>query len=216
MRRYTSALIDTFNDLHIKRFKNDGTVDNDYIVPVKFGSAQKAFTLSEDDFSKYRESKYNIVPRIALSFDGMSRASERDTNKLNKTIKFHSDEKTLTYSFNSVSWTMDFTLSILADTFTDLTMIIEQIVPMFNPTYSLKMKDLDFHDEYRNVPLRLSGVSTNLDIDLSMDDDIRFVTAELNLSIDANLYPPIKDGKIINHVILNLYDGVEPIPKGDL
>jgi hypothetical protein len=119
--------------------------------------------------------------------------------------------------YNSVSYNFDYTISILSDSFTELTMLLEQIIPMFNPTYSIKIKEMDFQTEYRSVPLRLNDVSVDLDMDLGMDDDIRFVNATLSLSIDANLYPPIKDGKIINHVITNLYDDFSKItPKGEL
>lgn len=216
-RRYTSAILDTFNDMHIVRFNDDGTVDRDVTVPITFASRQKAFELTADDFSKYREQKYNVIPRISLSFDGLSKSAEKETNKLNKTIKFNDDGKTLTYTYNSVSYSFEYTISILSDSFTELTMLLEQIIPMFNPTYSIKIKEMDFQTEYRSVPLRLNDVSVDLDMDLGMDDDIRFVNATLSLSIDANLYPPIKDGKIVNHVITNLYDDVSKItPKGEL
>lgn len=216
-RRYTSAILDTFNDMHIVRFNDDGAVDRDVTVPITFASRQKAFELTADDFSKYREQKYNVIPRISLSFDGLSKSAEKETNKLNKTIKFNDDGKTLTYTYNSVSYSFDYTISILSDSFTELTMLLEQIIPMFNPTYSIKIKEMDFQTEYRSVPLRLNDVSVDLDMDLGMDDDIRFVNATLSLSIDANLYPPIKDGKIVNHVITNLYGDVSKIiPKGEL
>jgi hypothetical protein len=216
LRRYTAALKDTFNDIHVKRFSETNIEESDYIVPISFASAQKAYTLTDDDYTKYRESKYNVLPRMALSFDGMSKAPERDTNKLNKTLKINDDGKNITYTYNSVAWTFDFTLHILADTFTDLTMIVEQIVPMFNPTYTLKIKDIEFHSEYTNIPVKINEVSWNLDTDLSMDDNIRLVTAEISLSLNGNLYPPIKDGKIINHVIANVYNGFDPSPKGEL
>jgi hypothetical protein len=203
--------------MHIVRFHDDGTIDRDVTVPITFASKQKAFELTADDFSKYREQKYNVIPRISLSFDGLSKSAEKETNKLNKTMKFNEDGKTLTYTYNSVSYNFDYTISILSDSFTELTMLLEQIIPMFNPTYSIKIKEMDFQTEYRSVPLRLNDVSVDLDMDLGMDDDIRFVNATLSLSIDANLYPPIKDGKIINHVITNLYDDFSKItPKGEL
>jgi hypothetical protein len=203
--------------MHVVRFNDDGTVGRDVTIPITFASKQKAFELTSDDFAKYREQKYNVLPRLSLSFDGMSKAAEKETNKLNKVMKFNADGKTLTYTYNSVSWNFDFTVSILTDSFTELTMLVEQIVPMFNPTYSIKIKDMDFQEEYRSVPLRLNDVSWDLDMDLSMDDDIRFCNATLSLSIDANLYPPIKDGKIVNHVITNLYDDLSKItPKGEL
>jgi hypothetical protein len=215
IRRYTSAILDTFNDMHITRFNNDGTIDKDVIIPIGFASKQKSFAFTDDDYTKYRESKYNVIPRIALSFDGMSRASEKETNKLNKSQKFNEDGKTLTYTYNSVSWSLEYTISILTDSFTDLTMLVEQIIPLFNPTYSIKIKDMDFHTDFRSVPLRLNDVSLDLDVDLGMDDDIRFCTATLSLSIDANIYPPIRDGKIVNHVITNLYDNIDKV-KGIL
>jgi len=215
IRRYTAAILDSFNDIHIKRFKPDGTVDNDYIVPIKFGSAQKAFMLSEDDFMKYREAKYNVLPRISLSFDGMTKANNRETNKLNQ-VMFLDNNSNLKYTYNSVSYNLEYSLNILTDTFTDLTIILEQIIPLFNPTYNLKIKDMDFHDEYRIAPLRLTGISTELDVDLTMDDDIRLCSGIISFSIDANLFPPIKDSKIIYHIRTNFYDGYEEIPKGNL
>jgi hypothetical protein len=217
IRRYTAAILDTFNDMHIVRFKDDGTVDRDVTIPITFATKQKAFEMTSDDFTKFREQKYNVLPRLSLSFDGLTKSPERETNKLNKTMKFNDDRQTMTYTYNSVSYSFDFTIYILTDSFTELTMLIEQIVPMFNPTYSIMIKDMDFLNDYRSVPLRLNDITTDLDMDLGMDDDIRLCNATLTFSIDANLYPPIKDGKIVNHVITNLYDDISKIiPKGEL
>ena len=208
IKRYTSAMLSLFNDIHIVRTDENGVVERDSVVPIKFASTQKAYTLADEDYDQLRESNYNVLPRFSLGISGMTAGKERDTNKLNKIGKLDvstdPNEKAI-WSYNSVAYNIDFELSILAKTFTDLTIIIEQILPMFNPTYNMKFRDLDFHEEYRTVPIRLNGVDMDLDVDLDLDGDVRFVTATMSLTVEANLYPSIKESKLIHHVDAKLH-----------
>ena len=205
IRRYTSALLDLFNDIHIVTYDetDPSVVTRDTIVPIKFASTQKAFQLEESEYQRLQSSDYNVLPRFSLAINSLSKTPEKQTNKQNKVEVENfvdANNKSMKWTYNSVVYDLGFDLNIIARTFTDLTIIIEQILPMFNPTYPLKIKDLTFHDKYRTVPIKLEGVEMDLDVDLAIDDNIRFVNATLSFSISTNIYPPIKE-----HVNVNLH-----------
>jgi hypothetical protein len=209
IRRYVAAMTDLFNDIHIVQYDDvDPTiVTRDTVVPIRFSSTQKAHTFKESEYEKMQADDYNVLPRFSLGLSTLERKAESDTNKHNKVERqdfTDPNNKKMTWTYNSVSYNLNFELNILAKTFTDLTIIVEQILPMFNPSYPLKFKDMEFHDTYRTIPVKLNDVSFDLDVDLDFDSDVRFVNANLSFTIESNLYPPIKDSKIIEHLQVNL------------
>ena len=90
-KSYTIALLNAFNEL--KYFIPKRVVDENgnivYIdefirVPIKFGSYEK-YSAYEDISPELLQSRnYNFLPRMVLSFEGMSRATDRQTGKYNK------------------------------------------------------------------------------------------------------------------------------------
>ena len=202
-KKYTTSLLNVFNDIEIPRYNKDGTVLKVINVPIVFSSRERAVQLIESDYEKYGQSQ-NVLPKMALSLNSIDKSPNRDTNKYNKKIYYDENNKPKSYQINSVSYNFSYTLHILARTMSDLTMIIEQILPLFRPTYNIRLKELDYQEETTSVPIELGGVSFDLPVDLSEDDDIRIISADIELTLRGNMYLPIKDTGVIEHIITNI------------
>lgn len=199
IRKYTVALLDTFGDIEIPRYNEDGELIKIINVPITFSSRERAVQLVEQDYAT-NNGNVNILPRLALSLDSMNKATNRDTNKSKKINITTKDNNTYSLSYNSVSYDFMFTLHILARTMSDLTMIVEQILPQFRPTLNIRLQELDFINDDASIPINFDGISFDFPIDTDIDSDIRTLTADLSLTMRGNLYLPLKDAKIVKEV----------------
>jgi hypothetical protein len=207
IKNYTLALLDLFNDIHVPRFKKDGDKLHDIVVPIKFGNRDKAYMLSEYDIDNLHNGNINILPRMVLQFDSMSKAPDRDTNKLSKINKrkVGNDSAALLYNYhyNAVAYDFNYTIFIACRTFTDATIIIEQIAPMFRPDITLKIQELDIQEKPTSVPVQIEDFSFTLPEDMS-EDDIRIIEVEFPVSVKGNMYLPITDAEVIKEIEVNI------------
>jgi len=207
IKNYTVALLDMFSDIHIPRYSSDGEKFDDIIVPIKFGNREKAYMLSEHDLENLHTGNVNTLPRMVLAFDSMSKAQDRDTNKnakINKR-KIGDDPTKLMYEYhyNAVAYDFNFTIFIATRTFTDATIIIEQIAPMFRPDITLKIQELDIQDKPTSVPVSLGDFNIELPEDMG-EDEIRIIQVDFPITLKGNLYLPIKDAEIIKEIEVNM------------
>ncbi len=207
IKNYTIALLDLFSDIHIPRYSKTGELLEDIIVPIKFGSKEKAYELSKNDLENIHNGNVNMLPRMALSFESMNKAQERDTNKLHKINKnkIGTDPASLMYEyhFNGVAYDFNFVLYIATRTFTDATIIIEQIAPMFRPDLTMKIQELDIQDKPTSIPVSISDFGITLPEETG-EDEIRIIEVDLPLILKGNLYLPIKNIGVIDGVKVNM------------
>ena len=207
IKNYTIALLDLFNDIHVPRYNSDGERIKDITIPIKFGGRDKAYLLSEYDIDNINNGNVNVLPRMVLQFDSMSKAQDRDTNKLSKINKrkIGSDPSSLMYEYhyNARAYDFSFTLFIATRTFTDATIIVEQIAPMFRPDVSLKIQELDIQDEPTTVPVSIDDFSFTLPEDMT-EDEIRIIEVEVPITLKGNLYLPITDAGVIKELEINM------------
>jgi hypothetical protein len=55
-----------------------------------------------------------------------------------------------------------------------------------------------------NGLFELGGITYEYPIDTGTDDDVRIITADIDLVLRGNLYLPIKDANVIEHVYANI------------
>jgi len=207
IRNFTIALLDLFNNIHVPRFNSSGDKLHDIVVPIKFGGRDKAYMLSEHDMDNIHNGNVNVLPRMVLQFDGMSKAPDRDTNKLSKINKrkIGSDPTSLLYNYhyNAVAYDFNYTVFIACRTFTDATIIVEQIAPMFRPDITLKIQELDIQEKPTSVPVQIDDFAFTLPEDMG-EDEIRIIEVEFPVSVKGNLYLPITEAGVIKAVEVNM------------
>lgn len=200
IRKYTLGLLDTFNNLQVQRTMSDGSLSYK-TVPITFGTRDKAFTMTQMDIEQWKNNNYNVLPRMSLAWTSMNKEQKRDTNKLH-TINKNVNGKVLTFQYNAVAFTFNFELSIATRGMNELTMLIEQIAPHFNPTYNLRILELDIQEEPSTVPVHLNNIELDINNNIGQDDDIRILGAVVHLEVRGNLYQPFTDSNMIENVRL--------------
>lgn len=194
-KKYTKALLDIFNNIQVKRYIDD-TNTKLITVPITFSSKDAALRFNEIETEQLLSGNYNILPRMSLALVDMTRNTEIQTSKY-ETISITNEQGgKISYQLNCVPYDYTFSLSICARSLTDLTSIMEQILPFFNPTYTIRIRELDWLSEPTSIPVEI--LSTTFDLPEDYEGlDIRIVSAEIQLKLKGNIYPPVKEGAII-------------------
>jgi len=187
-RTYTLALLDLFSSIKHYIEKDDGSLGEE-VIPIQFGNYEKSVIL-EDIRSK--DTNRNVLPRMVLSFEGMTRASYRSLNKNHKfSMKvMHEGRQVLRYTPNSTPYDFQFKLLIQARGMNQAFQIVEQILPKFRPSVEINIQELPLFDETTKTQVLISDPTFDINDEME-DEDINIINISIDITIRGNLYLPI-------------------------
>ena len=192
IRKYTLALLSTFNNLKIENKLSDGTIQTQNI-PINFANKEKSSIFSELDTKQIQQGNTSFLPRASLSISSIVKQEARTTNKYVKINTSNGD-----FTFNAVPYEFAFELEIQCRGMNEASMIIEQIATKFNPVYSLRINEVPNQTEPTTIQVQL------LDIDMIADEfediSINLVTISAGLSLKGNFYSPVQSMEQIENV----------------
>lgn len=201
MRKYTLALLSTFNDIEVEYLAGDGVSTISKKIPIKFSSREKATILDSQTTQQLLSGNTNVLPRMSLVLSTIVKAEQRTTNKFTKhNVKEVNDD--LTYNYNAVPYEFTYELVIQCRGMNEASMIIEQIAPRFNPNYTVRINEIPNSDEATSIPVSLLDISVETEEYEDISSNI--VTLSMGLSLKGNFYPPLKTTpKVKNLQIFN-------------
>jgi len=204
IKRSVSVFGTLFNNIYIKKIKADGTVLHQQPVPISYGPKQKFLArLTEDAKERDKNISSISLPRMAFELTSLEYDSTRQQNKLIRTQKnlLESDDVTKRgFQYSPAPYNLGFELSILAKNVIDATQIVEQILPYFQPEYTVTMKMVDDMSEVRDVPISLDGVAMDDQYEGTFEER-RVILYTLTFTMRTYFFGPIYTGNIIKNVI---------------
>ena len=210
IKRCVSVFGTLFNNVDVKKIKSDGTVLSQFRVPISYGPKQKFLDrLAEEPNLSDRNRSAITLPRMAFELTGFEYVAQRQQNKLIRSIKnqYEADGKR-GFQYAPAPYNLNFTLSILAKNMNEALQIVEQIIPYFQPEYTVTMKMVDGIPDNRDVPVVLNGVSFSDEYEGSFEDR-RIIEYTLDFQMKTYFFGPIYTGRMIKNVIERTY-----IPSG--
>jgi hypothetical protein len=193
-----------FDDISIIR-KNDqtGAEVSRFRVPIIYAPKEKMVTriLSDPDLLKQLGA---ILPRMSFEITGISYDSQRKQNSLLKAAKSNTTSH-VTSSYMGVPYDISFSLNVYARNIDDGTHIIEQILPFFNPDFTVTTNMIPDLGMLKDVPIILNNVSNEIEYEGAYDS-VRYVYWTLNFTMKTYYYGPISYPKIIRTVYANIYN----------
>ena len=205
MRKVVVAFGTIFNNINIVRKNNSGAVTQSMKVPLAYGPKQKFLTRLKEDPSLTKKVALTL-PRVGFEISGISYDPSRKLNSVQKFKKTNdsTDGKTLATQFMPVPYNMDFELVVMAKSSDDALQIVEQILPFFQPDYTITLNDNTAMGTTRDVPIILSDVSYEDTYDGDFNDR-RVLTYTLSFTAKFYLYGPVIDQKVIKQVQVDQY-----------
>jgi hypothetical protein len=149
------------------------------------------------------------LPRLGFHFTGLSYDPERKINPMHKKYLLNPDNSASFY-YAPIPYNWDFQLYAAARTSDDGLQITEQILPYFQPEYTVGIKLLDnYPTEIFDVPFVLSSTSYEDTYEGDMESP-RSIIWTFTFVAKGYLFLPIANPKLINRAIVTIRDGANP------
>lgn len=174
-----------------------------FLVPIIYAPKEKMVTriLSDPDLQKQLGI---VLPRMSFEITGISYDPTRKQNsKLFSARPNTANSVVATYM--GVPYDIKFSLHIYARHIDDGTHIVEQILPFFNPDFTVTAKMIPDLGALKDIPVILDNVSNDIEYEGNYDS-VRYVYWTLNFTMKMEYYGPIQHPKIIRSVYVNLHN----------
>lgn len=145
------------------------------------------------------------LPRMSFELMGMSYDPSRKQNSLLRSGNKANTSSRVSTQYMGVPYDLEFELNLYTRNIDDGTHIIEQILPYFNPDYTVTVNVIPEIGFLKDVPIILNTVNTNVEHEGNFDA-VRYVTWRLAFTMKANYYGPVSTPKIIREVNANIFN----------
>ena len=201
VRKNIIAFGTLFNNITMKSTDPDtGEVLEEQKVPLAYGPKQKFLVRLTDQSS----SKVAItLPRIYFEMTSIDYDSTRKTSPIQKyktIIDGNGDEVRVQYV--PVPYNIGFELGVIAKSQDDALQITEQILPYFQPSFSITLNMIPDMNEKRDVAVVLNNVGYEDEWDDSFYER-RYIIYTLNFTMKTYLYGPYNTSDVIKKAIIH-------------
>jgi len=158
-RKTVAAFGSIFNDIKVIRRDSAGEVTQISRVPLAYGPRQKFLARIEAEPDITEPMVAIKLPRMSFEIVSMIYDSESKINKMNQfktgTITDGSRESVYAYA----PYKIGISLSIMTKNQDDALQIMEQIIPYFQPDYTITVNDLPDLGLKNDIPIVLNSIS---------------------------------------------------------
>lgn len=194
-----------FNNVKMYRYAADGTTEIERInVPLTYASKEKFYTRTTEDPALAKTVQITL-PRMAFEMTGITYDPLR---KISSNIDLYKN-----MSPNSVNrvkgtpYNFDFNLYAFVRNTEDGMQIVEQILPYFNPDYTITVDLMGFDNLKLDIPIVFNSVTYETDYEGS-PDSTRIITWNMNFTAKGYLFGPITTSKVIRKSTANVFSYV--------
>lgn len=197
-----------FNNLYVLRKDNNDNVISQIKVPLSYAPKRKYLDRIREQEDLINDTQVAVkLPRMSFEITNFAYDASR---QLTKTATFNTvgtDLNNRQKFFPPVPYTINFQLNIYAKSQDDALQIVEQILPYFNPQYTVTIKP--FTEQYpefkEDIPVIIQGLAFQDDFEGQLETR-RTIVYQLDFEMKVSFHGPITEGTIIREAINNLYD----------
>ena len=188
VRKYVAVFGTLFNEINIQRRNSSGNVTETIKVPLAYGPKQKFLTRISGDANLDKKVGMQL-PRMGFDMTSMAYSPERMLHPLlNRTSKYKGETGVIK---SPVPYDFAFALNIFVKNADDGTQIVEQILPWFQPEFTVTINALPTMGIKIDLPIVLGGVN----VEDSYEGDFlsrRALIWTLDFTVKGFLYPNIR------------------------
>ena len=187
---YTAALLSFLRKIKIEYLdENENLISKN--IPIMYSSKEKAKSLEFFNQKDFISGNVNLLPRGTLALVSIMKREDALLNRNIKINKVKNINGSFEYAYNSVPFSFVYEFNIFCRGMSELTSLIEIIMPKFNPNLSLDVYDVANLDEPSRVPLKLMDVTFS-EVDEFSETSKNIWNLTFSMQIDGNLYQNIK------------------------
>ena len=213
LRKIVVAFGTIFNNIVIVRQDGDGGTIQRLKVPLAYSPKEKFLTRLEQQPNLDQREMAISLPRMGFEISGLSYDSSRKLQRVGKFKNVNtSDAGKQYYQYNPVPYNLSFNLYSFTATAEDGLCIVEQILPYFQPDYTVTINAIPSMGIKRDVPITLNSVDYQDTYDGSFTNR-RAVNYTMNFTAKTYLYGPIYSSKVIKETQTDIYTDTTGSPK---
>ena len=202
LRKLTIAFGQIFNNIVLQNTSSTGAVTKRIRVPLAYAPKEKFIVRLEQQANLQDDRAVSItLPRLGFEITGLSYDATRKLNKMQKVIRVKSGETGKVMNFNRapVPYNINFSLYSFTATAENGLQIVEQILPFFQPEYTVTMNVVPELNIKRDIPIILNSVNYE-DTYNGEFTQRRAVIYTLSFTAKTYLYGPMSNQKVIKNV----------------
>ena len=206
MRKSVAVFGTLFNNISVIRKDGSGGILNQIKVPLAYGPKQK-FLSRLDQNTQSDASMALKLPRMSFEITDLDVDLNKKENKLNKITAAHASDGNKRQQIRTQTpYNIGVQLNILAKNQDDGLQILEQILPYFQPDYTVTIKPIDGWADYKqDVPIILNTVSI-LDEYEGDYETRRVLTYTLDFTMKMTFYSGVGNQSVIKTVEVDWFN----------
>lgn len=203
-RKLVVAFGTMFNNIRLVRYNKAGTQEIERItVPLTYSEKEKFYQRITSDPNLNKEVMLTL-PRMSFQLDSITYDPLRKVSSFQKYVTANTSSNNTVKTAYSSPYNFNFSLQIYVRNTEDGTQLVEQILPYFNPDYTLTI-DLTEGSPPMDVPIILEAVNYSVSGTEGTPMELRMIVWTLQFTVKAYLFGPISNDKIIRKVTANTY-----------
>ena len=216
LRKIIIAFGTIFNNIHIHRKDSSGNVIQSLKVPLAYSPKEKFIARLDQQPNLVEDRRVAVtLPRMGFEISGLNYDPSRKLNRMGQIKKVRSsstDGKVMNKQFNPVPYNISMNLYSFTSSAEGGLQIVEQILPFFQPDYTVTIRAIPNMDIVRDVPIILNSVSYE---DTYSGDFTtrRAVVYTLNFTAKTYLYGPISQQKVIKSTQTDMFTDTDTTSK---
>ncbi len=199
MRKSVAVFGTSFNNINVIRNASDGGVLNQVKVPLAYGPKEKFLSRLDQEHGRNQPVALKL-PRMAFEITDLSIDANQKLSKMNKIVESNASDLTKKKVIKQyTSYNIGMSLYVMAKNQDDGLQVVEQILPYFQPEYTITIRPIDGYQYKQDVPVILTGV--NIADDYEGDFQTRRVlTYQLDFTMKMKFFGPSADQGIIKQI----------------
>ena len=196
-----------FNNIYVLRKNSSGSVISQVKAPLSYAPKSKYLERIRENPSLTDNSQVAIkLPRMSFEITSFAYDTSRQLAKTSTFNTLGSVSTTRQSFFAPVPYTLTFQLNVYAKSHDDALQIVEQILPYFNPQYTLSVKPFPtVYPEFKeDVPIAMQSLSFTDDYDGALEQR-RTIIYTLDFEMKINFHGPVAQSSVIKTAITDLH-----------
>lgn len=202
-RKLIVAFGTLFNNLTINR-PDAKTIT----IPLTYASKEKFYITLKQNYN-LNKLQNMVLPRMGFVITDINYDPERKQSSIGKFHALSQEDGSHKKMFLPVPYDIQIELSIYSRNMADGLQVLEQIIPFFKPSFNITINELDAMGVIRDIPIILNGVSHDDTSEGDLADEFRLLRWDLDFTLRANFYGPVREQKVIKKVYVDYYTTVD-------
>ena len=205
-RKLIIAFGQIFNNIVIQRTNSTGGVTARIKVPLAYAPKEKFLVRLDQQANLESREFATTLPRMGFEITGLAYDSSRKLTRVQKysKVKTGEDGKKMNYNYSPVPYNIAMNLYVFTATAEDGLQIIEQILPFFQPDYTVTVNVVPELNIKRDIPIVLGNIGYEDTYDGSFTQR-RAVIYTLSFTAKTYLFGPMNNQSVIKQTQSDIY-----------